>query len=144
MNYSETCPCCKRQISAYTLPLNRGLARAFLKFADARIRLGRAVEKGELALTNSEYGNFQNLRHFGIVAQKEKGRAWDFTPTGIGFLNGGALLSPCAHFGGETLPDDHLAWSTHDKPRAVVTLASILPVEWKQRAEYRDEKRGAA
>ncbi len=131
-------------MTAYTLPLNRGLALAFLTFADARIRLGRPVEKGELGLNNSQYGNFQNLRHFGIVTQLEKGKGWEFTPAGLKFLQGGQILSPVAHMGGKTLEPDHLAWSTHNGPKpAPIRILDILPEEWKQREEFKAEKSDA-
>lgn len=143
MNYHSKCPGCGHLITAYTLPFNRGLARAFLKFADAALKSMGPVDKGQLGLTNSEYGNFQNLRHFGIIQQEAKGKGWYFTERGVRFLNGEiTLLSPVAHFGGETLPDDHLAWSTHPGKRAAVSLATLLPAEWKQRQEFQAEKKG--
>lgn len=144
MNYHEDCPHCGKRITAYTLPLNRGLALAFLTFADARIRLQRPVEKGELGLSNSQYGNFQNLRHFGLIFQLERGRAWELTRLGLSFAMGEASVpSPVAHFGAETLPEDHLAWSTHKGPRAKVTIRDVLPAEWKAREEFKVEKRDA-
>lgn len=143
MNYHEDCPCCHRRTSAYTLPMNRGLARAFLKFVDARLLLERPVDKGELKLTNAEYSNFQNLRHFGLVAQKEQGRAWDWTERGLAFFHGAPVESPVAHFGGETLPSDHLAWATHTGPRGNVTIAELLPAEWKEREAFVREKKDA-
>lgn len=145
MNYSATCPHCSHKTTAYTLPLNEGLVRAFLKFADARIRLGRPVKKGELALTNSQYANFQNLRHFNLIMQADKGREWEFTKLGHEFRLGRAkVLNPAGHLGGETLPADHLAWSTHDGARTEISILDVLPDEYKQRPEYAAEKRGAA
>lgn len=144
MNYHSDCPHCGRRVTAYALPMNRGLALAFLAFADARMRLGRPVEKGELGLTNSQYGNFQNLRHFKLIFQLEKGRAWELTTFGISFALGQAsVLSPVGHFGGETLEDDHLAWSTHKGERKRVTIRDVLPDEWKQREAYKAEKTDA-
>lgn len=58
MNFHDTCPHCGRVTTAYTLPLNEGLVRAFIKFADARIRLGRPVKKGELELN---FGPFDRI-----------------------------------------------------------------------------------
>lgn len=143
MNYHQDCPCCRHRTTAYTLPFNRGLARGFLKFADAYLASGgKPQDKGSLKLTNSEYGNFQNLRHYGLVVQEAKGKGWILTTRGEAFLCGKIkLLSPVAHFGGETLPDDHLAWATHDGARTEVSLAEVLPAEWKARQEYVAEKR---
>lgn len=144
MNYHEDCPHCGRRITAYTLPLNRGLALAFLKFADARMRLGRPVDKGELGLTNSQYGNFQNLRHFGLIEQLEKGKSWEFTKLGLRFFQGEQkVLSPAGHFGGKTLEPDALAWSTHNGARKEVSIRDVLPDEWKLREEFKAEKRDA-
>lgn len=145
MNYHDTCRCCGHKVTAYTLPMNEGLIRGFLLFKEARVRLGRPVRKGELGLTNSQYGNFQNLRHFGLLSQVEKGRDWEMTPLGWAFASGRArVLNPAGHLGGETLPDDHLAWSTHPKARELVSIYDVLPLEYKQRAEYQAEKVGAA
>ncbi len=145
MNYQDTCLHCGRKTTAYTLPLNNGLVRAFLSFVDARVRLGRPVMKGELDLTNSQYGNFQNLRHFGLIGQLEKGKEWEMNPLGWAFYNGRAkVLNPAGHLGGETLPEDHLAWSTHDGKRVLVGILDVLPEEYKQRPEFAAEKAGAA
>ena len=145
MNYQDVCPHCGHKTTAYTLPLNEGLVRAFLAFKEARIQLGRPVKKGELGLTNSQYGNFQNLRHFGLVSQVEKGRDWEMTQLGWDFVAGRRkILNPAGHLGGETLPDDHLAWSTHPKARELVSIYDVLPEDYKQRAEYQAEKVGAA
>lgn len=144
MNYHEDCRCCGHRITAYTLHLNRKLVVAFLKFVDKRVALRRPIAKGEIGLTNGEYGNFQNLRHFGIVSQFEKGSAWDLTPLGWRFLRGEIdLPTPVAHFKGETLTEDHLAWATHDGPRRRKYIRDLLPEDWKTRPEYQAEKRDA-
>lgn len=145
MNYQSKCPGCGHIITAYTAPFNRGLARAFLKFADAALRNNGPVDKSTMALTNSEYGNFQKLRYFGLIQQEAKAAGWYFTERGVRFLNGEiTILSPAGHFANEILHDDHLAWSTHTGKRTLVSLAMLLPVEWKQRVDYIAEKRGEA
>lgn len=145
MNYTSDCPHCGHRITAYTVHMNRPLALAFLAFCDARMRLGRPVEKGEIGLSNSQYSNFMILRHFNLIFQLEKGRAWEFNPLGILFLEGKAsVLSPAAHFGGETLGIDHHAWSTHPHKRQMVSLQQVLPEEWKRREEFAAEKSGSA
>ncbi len=142
MNYHCDCEKCGRRTTAYTLHLNRALCVAFLKFSDARVRLRRPVSKGELDLTNGEYGNFQNLRHFGIVAQADKAGPWDFTPLGLEFLAGRVTLpTPVAHMGGVTMDQDDLAWQTHKGSRTRKGIRDILPDEWKARSEYQLEKR---
>lgn len=145
MNYHDKCPCCGHKITAYTLPMNEGLIRGFLLFKEARVRLGRPVRKGELGLTNSQYGNFQNLRHFGLLSQVKKGRDWEMTPLGWAFASGRArVLNPAGHLGGATLPDDHLAWSTHPERRTEISIFDVLPEDYKTRPEYQAEKAGAA
>lgn len=146
MKYHDTCPHCGHKTTAYTLPLNEGLVRAFLTFKEARVRLGRPVKKGELGLTNSQYGNFQNLRHFGLIMQTNgKGRDWEMTFLGWDFVTGRKkILNPAGHLGGVTLAEDHLAWSTHPKRRELVSIFDVLPADYKQRPEYQEEKAGAA
>lgn len=142
MNYHSDCPHCKRRETAYTLHLSRRLVTAFLTFADARIRLGRPVAKGELGLTPQQYGNFQNLRHFALIQQQERAGPWEFTPLGLRFLRGEIdLPTPVAHMAGETLPQDHLAWSTHKGARSRKTIRDVMPEDWKTREEYMAEKR---
>ncbi len=144
MQYHEDCPHCGKRITAYTLPLNEGLVRGFLKFVDARIRLGAPVRKGALGLTNSEYGNFQNLRHFHLVAQIEKGAAWEVTDVGWAFLRGELkVLTPAGHFGGATMDSNHPGWRTHHHPRKAVSVRDVLPDEWKSRPMFQAEKVGA-
>lgn len=144
MNFHQDCPHCGHRVTAYTLAFSRPLALAFLKFADTCIRLGRPVDKGEMGLTPQQYSNAQNLKHFGIMAQLEKGRAWEFTKLGLAFLAGKELiLTPAAHLGGETLEEQHLAWATHPHKRELVSLRDVLPAEWRTRSEYQEEKRDA-
>lgn len=144
MNYHEDCPHCGRRIAAYTVPLNRGLALAFLEFAKQRMTLGRPVDKCEMKLTHSQYGNFPKLRYFGLVDQLEKGKAWDFTKLGLEFFLGKMkILSPAGHFAGKTMDEGHLAWMTHKEGRALISLEQVLPDEWKGLEEYRAEKRSA-
>lgn len=144
MKYHEDCPHCGRRTTAYTLHLTENLCCAFLIFADARIRAGRPLAKGEIQLTNSQYSNFQNLRHFGIITQPEgKGNCWELTRLGLAFYHGTASLpTPTAHLAGRTLEPDHLAWSTHDGPRHNVTITMMLPEEPARRADYAEQKTG--
>ncbi len=129
------------RVSAYTVPLNRGLALAFLEFAKQRMTLGRPVDKFEMKLSHSQYGNFNKLRHFGIVDQVEKGKSWDFTKLGLEFFLGKTkILSPAGHFAGKAMEEGHLAWMTHKEGRALVSLCDVLPEEWKDLEAYRMEK----
>lgn len=143
MKYAETCPHCGRRVTAYTLRMNVPLARAFLAFATARIRLGRPVKKGELSLTNAQYSNFQNMRHFGIISQQDRGRYWEITPLGWSFLRGkSSVFSPAGHLGGMTLLAGHPAWATHEEGRRDLFIRDVMPEEWKDRAEFQTEKTG--
>ncbi len=145
MNYRRACDHCGHVLTAYTLPLNEGLVRAFIALVMARIRLGRPVKKGELGLTNAQYSNAQNLRHFGLIFQPEKGRSWEVTPLGWNFYRGkSSIFTPAAHLGGMTLLPSHPAWATHKEQRRDVLIREVLPEEWKDRAEFAVEKMGAA
>lgn len=144
MNYRDTCPHCGHVSTAYTLRMNEPMIRAFIAFATARHRLGRPVKKGELELTNAQYSNFQNLRHFGLIHQPEKGRHWEMTPLGWAFLRGkSSIFTPAAHLGGVTLLPTHPAWRTHEEARKDVFIRDVLPDEWKDRSEFQAEKIGA-
>lgn len=142
MNFHLDCKCCGHRVTAYTANLNRPLARAFVAFCDARIRLGRGVEKSKLALTHGQYGNFQKLQYFGLIFLTTAG--WEWTMFGRRFFLGHeSVLTPCAHMGNEALPDDHLAWATHKGKRKAVTLCGVLVEEWDARPKYADEKKDA-
>jgi hypothetical protein len=145
VNFHHSCPHCGATLTAYTVPFNKGLAVAFLKFADARVRAGAPIPKRKMGLTNSEYGNFPILRHFKLVRQAEKGKEWEMTPYGWKVLSGElGVVTPVAHMGGRTLESDHPAWQTFDGERDVVYLRDVLPDEWKQRSEFALEKAGVA
>ncbi len=144
MNYSKTCDHCGHTLTAFTIHMNAGLASAFVAFSIFRISAGRPVKKRDLNLDHSQYGNFQKLRHFGLIEKRELG-AWEMTPTGWAWLTGKTLvLNPAAQFGNTTLPENHPAWLTHAEPRTPIKLADSLPAEWKERASYIAEKAGAA
>lgn len=141
MKYSKTCECCGHKVTAYTLMMNEPLCRAFIAFAKERIRLGRPLKKGEIGLSNAQYSNFQNLRHFGIIRQEDKGGAWDVTLLGWMWLSGEARIhSPTAHMGGKTLLYNHEAWDTHPVKPEFITIRERFPELWKERPEYQEEK----
>lgn len=146
MKYSEKCQYCGHQRTAYSFPLNKSLLKAFLLFADLAVRnRKRGLKKGDLGLTNSQYSNFQNLRHFGLIEQKEKGREWYLTDLGEQFYYGEAsVLSPTGFFSestsGLTIPKDHAAWQTHNEPRIYIKISDVINYEYKQRPEYQQEK----
>lgn len=145
MNYRTTCPHCGRVVTAYTLHMNEPLCGAFIAFCRQRILLGRPVKKGEIGLTNAQYSNFQNLRHFGLIAQRDKGGPWDVTPVGWAWLRGDTgILSPAAHMSGMTLHDNHPAWATHHtSSRRAVFIRDEFPTLWDQRPVFREQKIGA-
>lgn len=144
MNWHQTCPHCGVVTTAYTVNLNGPMVTAFVAFAEARIRLGHPLVKGELELDNSQYGNFQKLRHFGLIEPRAN-RSWEMTSLGWDFLRGREpVLNPAGQFGNSTLPSGHPAWATHKVARHYIRIADVLPEAWKQRAEYAAEKAGAA
>lgn len=142
MKYHEKCECCGHVISAYTMPMNEGHVKSFIKFCEMYLAGGKkGIKKGDIGLTNAQYTNFQNLRYFGIIRQNEKGNEWFLTQFGAGFYYGeDAIKSPCAYMNGNTVEDGHPAWQTHGKPRAMKMINDIYPTHYKQRPEYREEK----
>lgn len=147
MKYTERCQCCGHVKTAYTLPMNEGMVRAFVLFMrefarkKTKTHAGAGVKKGDIGLSNSQYGNFQNLRHFGLIFQVHKGGPW--TPTQLGwnfYLGTATILNPAGHMAGETLAADHAAWNTHPQERRRITIHEVLPEEWKQREEFQQEK----
>jgi hypothetical protein len=144
MNYHERCSHCGHKITAYTIFMNEGLITAFIAFAESRIQAGRPLAKGELGLANAQYTNFQNLRHFGLITQPEgKGRHWEMTKTGWDFFRGTCWIkNPAGHLGGITIHEGHPAWATHDGVRKWVKITDVLPVGYKLRSEYQEEKAG--
>lgn len=140
MHYFETCQCCGQKKTAYTLPLNGSLVNAFIKFADKYLKDGKGIAKGDIGLTNAQYSNFQNLRHYGIIRQYEKGQDWHLTDTGLAFYYGEkGLNSPIAFMAGETLPDNHPCWATEKNKRNIVRINDVIPGYYKKRPEYQAE-----
>ena len=142
MKYSKTCNYCGHKITAYTIFLNSCMVAAFCKFTEKYLtRYGASLKKGEIGLSNAQYTNFQNLRHFGIIQQFEKGGRWYLTSLGKNFYFGkSGVTNPAGHLDGETLEYTHEAWKTHDKPRKLTYIDSFLPHQYKQRTEYQEEK----
>lgn len=144
LDFHKVCEHCGHVVSAYTVRLNAPLLGAFIAFAEARIRTGAPLPKSDLSLGHSQYGNFQKLRHFGLI-EKRVAQCWEMTALGWEFLRGRAtVLHPAGQFGNSTLPPDHPAWSTLTEPRKAVSIGDVLPAEWRQRASYAAEKAGAA
>ena len=141
MKYFETCQCCGQKKTAYTLPLNQSLVNAFIRFVDKHLERGKGIVKGEIGLTNAQYSNFQNLRHYGIIKQYEKGNEWYVTDKGLDFYYGEiGLKSPVAFMAGETLPDDHPCWATEKtEKRKTVYVGDVIQNYYKKRPEYRAE-----
>lgn len=141
MKYHEICKCCNHQATAYTLKLNESLASAFIKFAEKFLEDREGINKGDIGLTNPQYSNFQNLRYFGIIEQKEKGRKWYLTDLGEKFYYGETFVkSPIAFMNGVVLPSDHKCWETTDEKIELVSLRERLPEHYKKRPEYQEEK----
>ena len=141
MKYHEQCPHCTHLVTAYTLPFNTGMADAFIKFAEKYYDgNGKGIKKGNIGITNTQYSNFQNLRHFGIISQSEK-QEWHLTALGAHFYNADiGIVTPAGHMGGKTLPDDHLAWKTHSGKRTVLYINQFMPIGYKQRSDFKLEK----
>lgn len=137
MNYSELRT---KKVTAYTLYLNEGMVDAFKRFMVLWMNVRMPVPKGDIGLTTSQYGNFQNLRHFGIIEQAEKGSGWQPTELGMAFYTGKAgVLEPAGMMDGETLDDRHPAWRTHGEGRNLRMIGETGRREYKKREEYQNE-----
>jgi hypothetical protein len=128
--------------TAYSIRLNEIMLNAFKQFAHLYIANNRkGIKKGKIGLRNAQYSNFQNLRHFGIIRQEEKGSEWHLTPKGEGFFQGQfAILSPAGFLNGETLNEDHPAWDTYTGKQELIYIDSSVETRMKQRPEYQEEK----
>jgi hypothetical protein len=141
MKHQERCACCGHVKTAYTLPLNDSLVKAFIHFAELSLEKNVGLEKGEIGLTNAQYSNFQNLRHFNLIRQYEKGRKWYLTDFGKDFYYGNVRIkTPVAHMDGKTLDDFHPAWKTHAGGRVEKLITDYYQINYKKREEYQKEK----
>ena len=144
MKTQEICHCCGNTVTAYTLPFNKFLLDAFVNFAEQFLIDKKPRKKAEMNLTNPQYTNWHNLRHFNIILQDEETHGWILTRFGEQFYRGKVpVMIPAAHMGGRTLCSTHPAWLTHDKPRQRIFIWELLETaewKWKQREEYQEEK----
>lgn len=88
------CPYCQASLKAYWQRLTPSLVRSLVKLKKKVIEKNQnLVHKNELDLTHTEYGPFQKLRYFGLIA-KVKGEGeveygtWLLTKRGNDFLYG--------------------------------------------------------
>lgn len=90
----HTCPECGSSTQRYWHKLTPGLVTTLVKvYAKVCEKQENKVEKSELDLDHSEYGNFQKLRLHALIAKyKEDGRVhrgtWVITKRGADFLKG--------------------------------------------------------
>ena len=124
--------------------MNRHALDAFIKFADKFIKDKTPRRKLEMELSNPQYTNWHNLRHFHIIFQEKGTAKWILTKKGEQFFRGEIkLMVPAAHMGGATLDSTHPAWETHTAERKELFIWELLKVAetaWKQREEFQKEK----
>lgn len=95
---TKKCPHCGASMKMYWHRLNPGLVQALVKVYVRVIEKGEnKVDKKELNLTHSEYGNFQKLRFHALIAKyKEDGvwvrGSWLLTKRGKEFLTNGISI----------------------------------------------------
>ena len=139
MKYSKTCECCGHQDTAYTYTLNEGKVQALSKLVDRYEITRKPVQLGELGISNSQYTNFCHLQYFELAKHIPEG--WVPTEEGIKFIHGQiGVKMPVAVMASEVLPDDHEAWETHDKDRAIAFVFDIDQTAYKQRPDYAEER----
>ena len=142
MKYHKSCEYCGHRISAYTIGLNQSQISAFSRFAAKYLENGRKpLLKPAIGLSNAQYTNFHNLVYFGIIFKAPEHDGWYLTELGEKFYYGETdILTPAGFMGGQALSEEHEAWKTHDKPRKLVNIRDLMPLEWKKRPQYQQEK----
>jgi len=130
--------------SAYSITMNETNKNAFLQFASRFIGGGsKGLKKGDIGLKNAQYSNFQNLRHFGIIEQREGSNKWFLTEKGLQFYNGEIPIeSPAGFIGGKTIERHHPAWDTYKGERSLMYINGFTTNEVKRKKEYQEEKTG--
>ena len=94
MSDATRCPQCGASLKKYWHRLTPGLVKTLVKVYARVCEKGKnIIDKKELQLTHSEYGNFQKLRFHGLIAKNIvdgewiKGE-WVITHRGAQFLHG--------------------------------------------------------
>ena len=99
----------------------------------------QGLRKEDIGLNNSQYGNWSNLKFFGIIRQEGSKRF----PTDLWvsfFLGNSPIKTPCAFMGAETLGDSHPARETHPSPRKEVWIGDFFKKTQDQKEKYQQEK----
>lgn len=90
---SETynnCPCCGQSLQGRWEGISKRLVHTLANFREAVIKKGenRVHLQKDVALTKSEYNNFQKLRYHSLVIQLNETGYWALTEKGNEFLKG--------------------------------------------------------
>jgi len=138
MKFVKKCQHCGHIEVAYTYTLNKPLINTLRRLVDFYEANRKPAEPHKLNLTNSQYGNFSSLQHFGLILQSPDG--WYPTNTGIEFIYGEVPINmPVKVMQGKILPPSHEAWRGEDNQREYY-IKDINQDEWKRRPAYAAEK----
>jgi hypothetical protein len=92
---ARICPCCGAKTTLNWHRLNKGLVNVLVKVRKEVLFTGKnQVDISKLDLTNTEFGNYNKLRYFGLIAKckNEKGKRigslWLLTKRGNQFCKG--------------------------------------------------------
>lgn len=142
MKYHKICDHCGHQITAYTFSLNASMVKALRKLVDFYETNKKPAMLEQLKLTNSQYGNFATMAHFGVIENTPEG--WVPKEKGFLFIQGDiTLLMPIAIMARDVLPPDHEAWKTAVRQPKAKHISQIDSLSYKQKIEYQKEKSNA-
>lgn len=115
------------------------MVRALRKLVDFYQANKKPAMLEKLDLTNSQYGNFATMAHFGVIRNTPDG--WVPTEKGLMFIQGEiTLMMPIAIMARDVLPFDHEAWQTATRKPKTKHISQIDSVSYKQKIEYQKEK----
>lgn len=138
MQYSTKCQCCWHKVSAYTYRLNKWLVQALVKL----IEFGKPAKTTDLPLSKAQYWSFNKLQFRDLIRKDDEGKR---EPTCLAkqfYIWFAQLFDTVAMLGGEKLPYDHHARSTHKGEIKRVFINDITEVRYKQKNEYQKERVG--
>lgn len=141
----NTCPHCGHVEVVYMHKLNKALLGAFHRLCLEFTRTACPVPVKKfpaLGMSHNQQANFQKLRYFGLVTNADREGWWAPTKSGLNFWRGQEMcLNRVATISKRVLDITDPFWDTVSvKPRWVFVGEDCDP-NYKQRSEYREEKR---
>lgn len=92
-NNVRICPLCHKKIVCYKHTLSRIIVKGLFCLHKA----GGRSKLDKIALSNSEFTNFQKLRYFGLALNNKTSNEWFITSKGYSFLEGRTKVNKAAY-----------------------------------------------